>query len=193
MDLFPVVYVLIAAYLIYLLVLALKVRRLRIKLFYRWAEIEHIIAQRQIVLDKLIQTSSGYVKGEKELLKTLKRIKAGKHGHSVRRRIMAEMETRTAMNVLLLLSERYVSLAHNPVFKELKADMDSLEYVLAEKKEEYNDCANVYNGLINSINGRVIKGLFGYKERALFKIGPKDARKLDKLRKTLSRAFALGA
>lgn len=193
MDWFPIISIIIAAYLIYLLVLTLKVRGLRIRLLYQRAEIEHIIARRQMVLDKLMQVASGYVSRDKEILKSLERLKADKHGKSLRRRAIVEMETRMAMSVLLMLCEKYISLAKNQKFKELKEEMDSLEDALAEKKEEYNECVGVYNGLVNSLSGSIIKKLFGYRENALFKVSPRDSKKLDKLRRSLSRAIALGA
>jgi LemA protein len=93
----------------------------------------------------------------------------------LRRLGSAETELRAGLDRLLALAENYPDLKANQSFQQLSQRISHLEDTIADRRELYNDSANLNNVRLEQFPDALIARLFAFKPFDLLEF--KDARK----------------
>ena len=131
-----------------------------------WSNIDVLLKQRHDELPKLVDTCKQYMNYEQE---TLERVIQARSQVSEAREIQdiaalgkAETLLRSGLGKLFALAEAYPDLKANSSFQHLQARISDLEDAIADRRELYNDAANLNNIRIEQFPDVLIARAFGF-------------------------------
>ena len=81
----------------------------------------------------------------------------------------AQDQLGSALQRLLVVSERYPELKANQNFRDLQAQLEGTENRITVARGRFNDSAQTYNTVVKSFPTNFIGGMFGFKEKPYFK------------------------
>ncbi|HKD19734.1 MAG TPA: LemA family protein [Thermoanaerobaculia bacterium] len=146
-----------------------------------WAEVENQYQRRADLVPNLVQTVQGAANFEKETLTAVTEARAsvgranitpGKaptDAETLARYQAAQDQLGSALQRLLVVSERYPELRANQNFRDLQAQLEGTENRITVARGRFNDSAQTYNTAVKSFPTNFIGGMFGFKERPYFK------------------------
>lgn len=123
------------------------------------------------LIPNLVETVKGYIKHEKDVLKTVVELRniglatdeeASKI--DVANRIVPEMKK------ILILAEDYPELKANKLFLNLTKDLTQVEEKIAAARRFYNSNINAYNNLVQTFPSNMVALLFGFEKMQMFTI-----------------------
>ncbi len=136
-----------------------------------WANIDVLLKQRHDELPKLIETCKQYMKYEQETLQKVidarSRVFAARDTQDVKALGIAEAGLRSSVGNLFAVAESYPDLKTNQTFQQLRARISGLESAIADRREFYNDSANINNVRIEQFPGSVIAQMYNFRPAAL--------------------------
>ncbi len=123
--------------------------RLRHNVSRAWANIDVALKQRHDELPKLVEVCRQYMGYEQETLERVVRARDAVAEANRRGDIGAlggaETELRAGLGRLFALAENYPALKANDSFRHLAERISQLEETIADRREHYNDSANLNN------------------------------------------------
>jgi LemA protein len=147
----------------------------------QWAEVENQYQRRADLVPNLVQTVQGAATFEKETLTavtearasvgraTINPGKAPTDPETLARFQAAQDQLGSALQRLLVVSERYPELKANQNFRDLQAQLEGTENRITVARGRFNDSAQAYNTAVKSFPTNFIGGMFGFKEKPYFK------------------------
>jgi LemA protein len=144
-----------------------------------WSNIDVSLKQRHDELPKLVAVCKQYMGYEQDTLERVVRARgevySAQSRGDLRRLGSAETELRAGLDRLLALAENYPDLKANQSFQQLSQRISHLEDTIADRRELYNDSANLNNVRLEQFPDALIARLFAFKPFDLLEF--KDARK----------------
>src|SRR3954471_6264373 len=89
----------------------------------------------------------------------------------------AESGLRASVGNLFAVAEQYPDLKTNQTFLQLQGRISGLENAIADRREFYNESANINNVRIEQFPDTVVAGMFAFKPAQLLEFG--EAEKTD--------------
>ncbi|OPZ92864.1 MAG: LemA family protein [candidate division TA06 bacterium ADurb.Bin417] len=140
-----------------------------------WSNIDVLLKQRYDELPKLVEVCRSYMEYEKETLERVIRLRSVIGGASgLEERLKAEGELAGALKTLFAVSENYPQLKANENFEQLRQRISGLENEIADRREFYNESANLYNIKIAQIPDVLVARMMGCKPIPLFETAPEQ-------------------
>ena len=168
MDIFGyVVLALIAAAVIYAIVIYNRLVNLKHNVSKAWSNIDVLLKQRHDELPKLVSTCQEYMKYEKETLEKIisarSRVSDARAAGDIGALGAAEGALRIGLGQLFALAEDYPDLKANQTFQHLQGRITGLENSIADRREFYNESVNLNNIGIEEFPDVVIARFFNFK------------------------------
>lgn len=147
----------------------------------QWAEVENQYQRRADLVPNLVQTVQGAATFEKDTLTavtearasvgraTINPGKAPTDPETLAKFQAAQDQLGSALQRLLVVSERYPELKANQNFRDLQAQLEGTENRITVARGRFNDSAQAYNTAVKSFPTNFIGGMFGFKEKPYFK------------------------
>jgi len=148
-----------------------------------WANIDVLLKQRHDELPKLVETCKRYMQYEQETLEKVMRARAAVSTAQARGDVQAlgaaENELRNTVGRLFAVAENYPKLKTDETFKQLQGRISALEAAIADRREFYNEQANLNNIRIAQFPAVLIAQNQGFKSAALLKFDEQETRDVD--------------
>ena len=147
----------------------------------QWSEVENQYQRRADLIPNLVQTVQGAANFEKETLTavtearasvgraTITPGKAPADPETLAKYQAAQDQLGSALQRLLVVSERYPELKANQNFRDLQAQLEGTENRITVARGRFNDSAQQYNTVLKRFPTNFIGGMFGFKEKPYFK------------------------
>jgi len=162
---------LLAAAVVYAVMLYNNLVQLKHNVTKAWANIDVLLKQRHDELPKLVETCKQYMKFEQDTLTKVmearSRVFTAREQQNVGALGQAEGMLRSSLGSLFALAEAYPDLKTNQTFHELQNRISSLENAIADRREFYNESVNVNNVRIEQFPDSIVAGMFGFKAAQL--------------------------
>ncbi len=143
-----------------------------------WSNIDVSLKQRHDELPKLVAVCKQYMRYEQETLERVVRARGDVFSAQARGDLRglgsAETALRAGLGQLFALAENYPELKANQSFQQLSQRISQLEDTIADRRELYNESANLNNIRLQQIPDLFIARLFAFKPFELLEF--KDAR-----------------
>src|SRR5215471_2220008 len=146
-----------------------------------WAEVENQYQRRADLVPNLVATVQGAANFEKDTLTqvtearasvgraTVNAGKAPTDPQAFAQYEAAQNQLGSALQRLLVVSERYPDLKANASFRDLQAQLEGTENRITVARGRFNDSAQAYNTTLKRFPTNFIGGMFGFKEKPYFK------------------------
>jgi LemA protein len=146
-----------------------------------WAEVENQYQRRADLVPNLVQTVQGAANFEKDTLTqvTEARASVGRANvtpgaaptspEALARYQAAQDQLGSALQRLLVVSERYPELRANQNFRDLQAQLEGTENRITVARGRFNESAQSYNTVLKRFPTNMLAGFFNMKERPYFK------------------------
>jgi LemA protein len=146
-----------------------------------WAEVENQYQRRADLVPNLVATVQGAANFEKETLTAVTQarasvgratVEAGKaptDPAALAQYEAAQNQLGSALQRLLVVSERYPDLKANASFRDLQAQLEGTENRITVARGRFNEAAQSFNTVLKRFPTNMIAGMFGFKERPYFK------------------------
>ncbi len=168
MDIFGyVVLALIAATVIYVIVMYNRLVNLKHNVTKAWSNIDVLLKQRHDELPKLVETCREYMRYEQETLEKIitarSRAADARAAGDIGALGAAEGALRIGLGQLFALAEDYPDLKANETFQHLQARITGLENSIADRREFYNESVNLNNIGIEEFPDVLVARFFNFK------------------------------
>jgi LemA protein len=146
-----------------------------------WSEVENQYQRRADLVPNLVSTVQGAANFEKETLTAVTEArasvgratvtpgKAPSDAESLARYQAAQDQLGSALQRLLVVSERYPELKANQNFRDLQAQLEGTENRITVARQRFNESAQSYNTVLKRFPTNLIAGFFSFKEKPYFK------------------------
>jgi LemA protein len=145
--------------------------RLKHNVSKAWSNIDVLLKQRHDEIPKLVETCKQYMKFEQETLEKVMQARSqvsdARQKQDVPGLGAAEGALRTGLGQLFALAEDYPELRANDNFQHLQSRISSLENTIADRREFYNESANINNIGIETFPDLIVARLFAFGAREL--------------------------
>ncbi|HWI15115.1 MAG TPA: LemA family protein [Burkholderiales bacterium] len=154
-----------------------------------WANIDVLLKQRHDELPKMIETCRQYMKFEQDTLARVmearSQVAAARESRNMPALGAAEQGLRSTVGQLFAVAEAYPELKTDQTFLQLQSRIVSLENAIADRREFYNESANINNVRIEQFPDVVVASLFAFKPAPLLHVVEGDKADVD-----VRRAFS---
>ncbi len=165
----------IAALLIYAIVIFNKLVRARNLVREGWSGIDVQLKRRADLVPNLIEAVKGYATHERSLFEDIVRARnASMSASSVKGQENAERDLSGALSRLIALKEAYPDLKANQNFLKLQEQLAEIEDQLQMARRYYNGSVRNLNIMIQSFPNVLLAGPLGFKEEAFFQADGAD-------------------
>jgi len=156
---------------------------LRVRAQNAWSDIDVQLKRRADLVPNLVETVKGYAAHERGTLDAVtqartKAVAAQSAGPAVR--AQAEGELTTALRGLTVAVEAYPQLQASGGFRDLQAQLATIEEALQNSRRYYNAVVRDLNTAISTIPSNMVAGPMGYHELEFFEASA-DERQLPKV------------
>jgi len=132
-----------------------------------WSNIEVLLKQRHDELPKLVDVCKEYMGYERETLTRVMearaRVAAAQRDGDVKALGSAESEMRLGLGNLFAVAEAYPDLKANENFQHLQQRVTGLENAIADRREFYNESANINNIRVEQFPDVLVARLFNFR------------------------------
>jgi LemA protein len=147
----------------------------------QWAQVENQYQRRADLVPNLVSTVQGAANFEKDTLTQVTEARASVGRANVTpgtaptdpaalaRYQAAQDQLGSALQRLLVVSERYPELRANQNFRDLQAQLEGTENRITVARGRFNESAQSYNTVLKRFPTNMIAGFFNMKERPYFK------------------------
>ena len=148
-----------------------------------WANIDVLLKQRHDELPKLVETCKQYMKFEQDTLQKVIEARAkvfsARASQDMRALGTAEAGLRASVGSLFALAEQYPDLKTNQTFLQLQSRITGLENAIADRREFYNESANINNVRVEQFPDAIIAGMFNFKQAQLLEFDAAEKTDVD--------------
>ncbi len=142
-----------------------------------FSTVDVYLQKRYDLIPNLVETVKGYAKHESE---TLERVIAarnqGMSANTTEDKIAANQELTSALNRLMVVVEQYPDLKADQGFRDLQAQLTTMEGEIANYRKFYNATVKNYNIKTEQIPSNIIASIGKFKRAELFEIQDEAAR-----------------
>ena len=172
MDIASIIFwAVVAGLVLYIISIYNHLVRLKHNVSKAWSNIDVLLKQRHDEIPKLVETCKQYMKFEQETLEKVmqarSRVAQARQSQDVAGLGLAEGALRMGLGQLFALAEDYPELRANENFQHLQSRISVLENTIADRREFYNESANINNIGIETFPDIIVARLFGFGERDL--------------------------
>lgn len=176
MDVIWIVLGLLAAAVIFVIILYNRLVALRQNREQSFADIDVQLKQRFDLIPNLLETVKGYAAHEKEVLENVTNARAGVSGsEGMDGRIAAENKLTSAMISLYAVAENYPDLKADRNFRQFMDELSDIENKLAAARRFFNNATAELNTAIEQFPAVLFAASFGFTQQEFFEI-PEDSR-----------------
>lgn len=148
-----------------------------------WANIDVLLKQRHDELPKLVETCKQYKQFEQETLQRViearSRVQTARESQDVQALGQAEGALRSGVGQIFAIAEAYPELKANESFMQLQARITSLENAIADRREFYNEAANVNNVRIEQFPDVLVARAFNFPSKPLLEFSSEEKADVD--------------
>lgn len=167
------VVVLVAGY----VVLYNRLVSLRVRGQNAWSDIDVQLKRRADLVPNLVSTVKGYAEHERGTLEAVTQARTGavaaqSAGPAVR--AQAEAQLTTALRGLTVAVEAYPDLQASAGFRDLQAQLATIEEAIGNSRRYYNAVVRDLNTAISTIPSKYVAGPMGYHELEFFEASAGD-------------------
>jgi LemA protein len=148
-----------------------------------WANIDVLLKQRHDELPKLVETCKQYMKFEQDTLQKViearSRVFSARESQDMQALGAAETGLRASVGNLFALAEQYPDLKTNQTFQQLQSRISGLENAIADRREFYNESANINNVRIEQFPDTIVAGMFSFKPAQLLEFEKSEKADVD--------------
>jgi LemA protein len=148
-----------------------------------WANIDVLLKQRHDEIPKLVEICRHYRQFEQETLEKVVRARSTVHDAREMRDIgalgPAEAALRASLGGLFAVAEAYPDLKANENFMQLQNRITQLENAITDRREFYNESANINNVRIEQFPDSIVADRFGFREAKLLRFDAADVADVD--------------
>ena len=148
-----------------------------------WANIDVLLKQRHDELPKLVETCKQYMKFEQDTLQNVidarSRVFSARESQDIRALGPAESGLRASIGTLFAVAEQYPDLKTNQTFLQLQSRISGIENAIADRREFYNESANINNVRIEQFPDTIIAGMFNFKPAQLLEFDAAEKADVD--------------
>jgi LemA protein len=146
-----------------------KLRRLDVAAQGAWAGIDTLLTKRADLIPNLVSTVQGAANFEKSTLEEVTKARASMAGaNSVAETAAADNMLTQALGRLFAVSEAYPQLTATQNFRDLQAQLSSVEGELQFARQYYNDSVVTLNQTIITIPAMWFAGMAKVKQREMY-------------------------
>jgi len=172
MDIASIIFwVVVAGLVLYIISVYNHLVRLKHNVSKAWSNIDVLLKQRHDEIPKLVETCKQYMKFEQETLEKVMQARSSvaqaRQSQDVPGLGLAEGALRMGLGQLFALAEDYPELRANENFQHLQSRISALEDTIADRREFYNESANINNIGIETFPDIIVARLFRFGERDL--------------------------
>ena len=153
--------------LVYLIMIYNNLVQVKHNVSKAWANIDVLLKQRHDELPKLVETCKQYMKFEQDTLQKViearSRVFAARESQDMGALGTAEAGLRASVGSLFAVAEQYPDLKTNQTFLQLQSRITGLENAIADRREFYNESANINNVRVEQFPDAIIAGMFNFK------------------------------
>lgn len=136
----------------------------------QWAQVENQFQRRFDLIPNLEASVKGIFKQEQTIFLALAEARKAYAGATTQeQRVTAANQVETGLGRLLVIVENYPQLKSSETVQTLMAQLEGTENRVAVERGRYNETVQYYNVKILRFPGNIMAGLFGFKEKLLFK------------------------
>jgi len=173
----------VAAVVIYAIILYNNLVSLKHNVDKAWSNIDVLLKQRHDELPKLVETCKQYMQYEQETLEKVMQARAAVSAAREKGDIAAlgpaETQLRLGLGNLFAVAEAYPDLKANDNFQHLQTRISGLENAIADRREFYNECANLNNIRIEQFPDVIIARNFNFMPKQLLEFGAEEKKDVD--------------
>lgn len=148
-----------------------------------WANIDVLLKQRHDELPKLVETCKQYKDFEQGTLQRVIEARSGVQSARERQDIPAlgeaEGALRSGLGRLFALAEAYPDLKANENFMALQSRISQLENAIADRREFYNESANINNVRVEQFPDLIVARLFNLGNKPLLEFSSAEKADVD--------------
>jgi LemA protein len=144
---------------------------LRVRSQNAWSDIDVQLKRRADLVPNLVNTVKGYAAHERETLDAVTQARTravAAQGTSLAERAAAEGELTSALRGMTVAVEAYPQLQASGGFRDLQAQLASIEDAVQNARRYYNAVVRDFNTAISTVPSSFIAGPMGYKELEFF-------------------------
>ena len=157
--------------LVYLIMIYNNLVQVKHNVSKAWANIDVLLKQRHDELPKLVETCKQYMKFEQDTLQKViearSKVFSARESQDMRALGTAEAGLRASVGSLFALAEQYPDLKTNQTFLQLQSRITGLENAIADRREFYNESANINNVRVEQFPDTIVAGMFNFKPAQL--------------------------
>lgn len=148
-----------------------------------WSNIDVLLKQRHDELPKLVETCKQYMKYEQETLEKVMRARTAVANAREKGDMgalgPAETQLRMGVGNLFAVAEAYPELKANENFQHLQSRISGLENAIADRREFYNESANLNNIRIEQFPDVMIARFFRFMPKELLEFSDEETKDVE--------------
>jgi len=148
-----------------------------------WANIDVLLTQRHDELPKLVETCKRYMQYEQETLERVMLARSAVFRAQGRGDVpalgAAEGQLRQGLGRLFAVAESYPELKADQGFRHLQTRITELEEAIADRRELYNETANLNNIRRETFPDVIVARMFEFRPAALLEFAEEQKRDVD--------------
>ncbi|TYT25298.1 LemA family protein [Luteimonas viscosa] len=163
---------LVAALLVWAIVVFNRLVRLRNQVRTAWADIDVQLIRRHDLVPSLVSAVQAYAGHERAVLETVTELRARALAHQTRPQLaQVEQALEQAIGRLFVLQEAYPELKASDNFAQLQRDLVEVEEHLQYARRFYNGAVRDYNDATQRVPDLVVARLAGFGAEEFFEAG----------------------
>ncbi len=169
--------VIIAAVIIYVIVLYNRMVRLKFRVRQAWSDVDVQLKRRHDLIPNLVETVKGYAAHERQTLERVIEARSRAMGASTpSQRAEAENLLQSTLRSLFALAENYPNLKANENFMGLQASLSEIEEQVQLARRYYNAVVRDMNSMTEALPTNIIAKTFGFKPFDYFQLASETER-----------------
>ena len=154
-----------------------KLVSLRVRSQNAWSDIDVQLKRRADLVSNLVNTVKGYAAHERETLDAVTQARTraiAAQGASPAQRAEAEAQLTNALRGLTVAVEAYPQLQASGGFRDLQAQLATIEDAIQNARRYYNAVVRDFNTAVSTFPSNIFANSMGYKELEFFQAGEGD-------------------
>lgn len=148
-----------------------------------WANIDVLLKQRHDELPKLVETCKQYKQFEQDTLQRViearSRVQSARETQDIAALGQAEAALRSGVGQIFAVAEAYPDLKANESFMQLQSRITNLENAIADRREFYNEAANVNNVRIEQFPDVLVARMCNFQSKPLLEFSSAEKADVD--------------
>lgn len=148
-----------------------------------WANIDVLLKQRHDELPKLVEVCKQYKQFEQKTLQKVinarNQVQTARETKNIPALGAAEGALRASVSGLFAVAEAYPELRANESFMQLQSRITSLENAIADRREFYNESANINNVQIEVFPASIVASMFNFEAKPLLEFAAEEKQDID--------------